>query len=413
MVPYLNKKSKNVIILTMILSVTFSKPAKSCQELLGKDYTKVRIFRETSLNDRNQSYMCEFYTEKQVFHKKMNEAEVEEFIKAHAGKTFRNVYQRTDSQEISYLANRHGEIKVLTKNVKQSNPFNTRSASRTKNYLITEGIPVPFLVKLGVMTKEGKVVAQKHDKFRQINRYLEFVKDILADVRRLREAENNPITAESPLRIADFGCGKSYLTFAVYYYLTVIEKLNACITGLDLKVDVIAECQKLAEEFNYTNLHFYIGDIADFNHRTTPDIIITLHACDTATDYALKYAVSHKAKAILCVPCCQHEINLALKPFEPSSPFASLSKYGIIRERFAALATDALRAEYLEQQDYSVQVLEFIDMAHTPKNLLIRAVRKDETDSRITESLDEVRGKSKKRSGALLDELKTGQTLFK
>jgi len=227
------------------------------------------------------------------------------------------------------------------------------------------------------MTKDGSVIASKYAKFRQINRFLEYVRDILPDVKKLYGKD---FSRERPLRIADFGCGKSYLTFAVYYYLWQIENIPVQITGLDLKEDVIAYCQKLSDELNYDSLKFFVGNIADFSYENKPDIIITLHACDTATDFALNFAVKQNALAILSVPCCQHEINLQLEKnkslVEPSNPFASLEHWGIFRERFAALATDAIRAELLEQAGYSVQVLEFIDMEHTPKNILLRAVRK-------------------------------------
>ena len=393
----------------MILSITFSKPSKDCEQKLGKPYLRVKI-RRTANSALNQtaSYEAEFFTQKQAFQKQMSETEVQDFFSQHAGTTFKNVTERTDTEEITILANRHGEIKTLKKPVSnaQSKVF-TSTSKKTKNYLIQEGTPVPFLVKLGVMTKEGKVIAQKYDKFRQINRFLEFIADIIDDVQRICARD---FTEESPLYIADFGCGKSYLTFAVYYFLHDLKHIPVNITGLDLKAEVIADCEALARELNCTGLHFYVGDIAQFNHKTDPDIIITLHACDTATDYALNYAISKNAAAILSVPCCQHEINTALdaekEQFKNDNPFATLMRYGIIKERFSALVTDAVRADLLEQCGYSVQLLEFIDMAHTPKNLLIRAVKREAENKKAAVNAQE-------RTAAILSALNVSQTLYR
>ncbi|MBR1913191.1 MAG: SAM-dependent methyltransferase [Treponema sp.] len=348
----------------------------------------------------------------------MTSSEVEAFLKQHAGVTFKNVTERTDTEEITILTNRHGQTTTLKKNASGKTSGNemadnqgqhlfTASSKKTKKYIMEEGTPVPFLVKLGVMTKEGKVVSQKYDKFRQINRFLEYIADILDDVQRLCTGTRG-FTKERPLHIADFGCGKSYLTFAVYYFLNDIKHVPVDITGLDLKTDVIADCQSLAEELGCSGLHFYVGDIAQFNHQTAPDIIITLHACDTATDYALHYAVEKGAAAILSVPCCQHEINLSLDAekelFSADSPFSSLMRYGIIKERFSALVTDAVRADVLEQNGYSVQILEFIDISHTPKNLLIRAIKRQTVYKKAAEN-------AQRRTAAILSSLNVGQTL--
>src|SRR5574344_1132686 len=413
----------------MILSVTFSKPTRECEQVLGKQYIRVRIWKSKAESNSDASDECkpcskpdddsakrtpsvrydvEYFTDTQSFRTTMSLADVEDFIKQHAGTTFKSCVVRTDTEEITTLANRHGETKELRKPLKD---VNYNSADRTKKYILQEGIPVPFLVKLGVMTDEGKVISSKYDKFRQINRFLEFIRDVLPEV-----------STKRPLRIADFGCGKSYLTFAVYYYLTELEKIPVEITGLDLKDDVIAECEDLARRSHYDNLHFFIGNIADYasnekipaEYKQSPDIIITLHACDTATDLALAYAVKHNAKAILSVPCCQHEINLQLDKAQVAndSPYASLERYGLIRERFAALATDSLRAELLEQNGYSVQVLEFIDMEHTPKNILLRAARKQLANEKTIADDKKVSVASIERSDVLLKELGVSQTLY-
>lgn len=231
--------------------------------------------------------------------------------------------------------------------------------NRQKRYLLEEGGPVPFLIDLGVMTPEGTIIRSRYDKYRQINRFLEFVEDILPQLDKNRE-----------LTILDFGCGKSYLTFALYYYLKLLKGYSIRIIGLDLKEDVIRRCNALARSYGYDTLHFLQGDIADYTGVSQVDMVVTLHACDTATDYALAKAVCWNAKVILSVPCCQHELNRQIKNdiLEPAL------KYGIIKERMAALFTDALRAERLESCGYRTQLLEFIDMEHTPKNILIRAV---------------------------------------
>lgn len=273
--------------------------------------------------------------------------------------------------------------------------------NRTKRYILEEGVPVPFLIDLGIMTQEGKIVRAKYDKFRQINRFLEFIEDILP--RLSREHEN---------RIIDFGCGKSYLTFAMYYYLKELNGVPIRIIGLDLKEEVIQHCNQLARKYHYDSLTFCTGDIASFDaemeqHKTAfdketeqhkavfdketeqrkaagdgkVDMVVTLHACDTATDYALEKAVNWGAKVILSVPCCQHELNNQIQN-ELMQPILS---YGLLKERLAALYTDGLRAEILEHMGYRTQILEFIDMEHTPKNLLIRAVKQGERKQNLRE----------------------------
>ena len=303
----------------------------------------------------------------------------------------------TNSGNAKKLEVRSEELGV--KNPVGKIPAGGEGSNKIKKYLLPEGRPVPFLVHLGVMTAEGKVVKSKYDKFRQINRFLEMLDDVLDDVSRIREGENAPVTPENPLSIVDFGSGKSYLTFAVQHYLTQVKKIPAQIFGLDLKKDVIAYCNQLAQKLNLPNLSFAVGDIASFGEEKHPDIIVTLHACDTATDYALDYAIRRKAKAILSVPCCQHEINsqLSAKSVPADSPFAPLLKYGLIKERFSALVTDAIRAELLESKGYKVQILEFIEESATPKNLLIRAVLNKAESSDV--------------KNALLDTLKINQTL--
>ena len=364
----------------MTISVTLSKPTGDVEKLLGRAYQKIKI-RAVNAAD-GASYQAEMFTKTQVFHRKFSESELEDFLKANSGITFKNVVTRTDTEEITLLTSKKGKTTELRKKL-TSPVFSTGSTTsplkilpaKKKNYLLPEGRPVPFLVLLGIMNDEGKVISSHYDKFRQINRFLEFIDDILPEFA-------DKTTSGQPLRIADFGCGKSYLTFAVHYYLTEIRHIPCEIEGLDLKEEVITYCNEIAKKLNLQNLIFHTGNIADYSGQHNPDIVITLHACDTATDYALKYAVERGARAILSVPCCQHQINTQLQKQDKATAseippeFTPLLKWGIIREKFSSLVTDALRGEWLEQQNYKVQMLEFIDMEHTPKNILIRAVKK-------------------------------------
>ena len=364
----------------MTISVTLSKPTGDVEKLLGRAYQKIKI-RAVNAAD-GASYQAEMFTKTQVFHRKFSESELEDFLKANSGITFKNVVTRTDTEEITLLTNKKGKTTELRKKLTSpvvstgstTSPLKILPAKK-KNYLLPEGRPVPFLVLLGIMNDEGKVISSRYDKFRQINRFLEFIDDILPEF-------TDKTAAGKPLRIADFGCGKSYLTFAVHYYLTEIRHIPCEIEGLDLKEEVITYCNEMAKKLNLQNLIFHTGNIADYSGQHNPDIVITLHACDTATDYALKYAVERGARAILSVPCCQHQINTQLQKQDKATAseippeFTPLLKWGIIREKFSSLVTDALRGEWLEQQNYKVQMLEFIDMEHTPKNILIRAVKK-------------------------------------
>ena len=359
----------------MIISATLSKPTNETEALLGKPYEKIKIKAENA--GGKTKYFAEFFTKTQVTHRHFSEQELEEFLTQNVGKTFRNCVQRTETQEITFLSNKKGRLTRIAKDLDKNASSSANNKINNKNYLIPEGVHVPFLVLLGVMTPEGKIISSKYDKFRQINRFLEFIDDIIPEVQSLKTSS---VEADEPIRIADFGCGKSYLTFAVHYYLTELKHIPCEIEGLDLKEDVISYCNEITQKLGLKNLIFHTGDIASYSNTKNPDIVITLHACDTATDFALKYAVEHKAKAILSVPCCQHEVNKLLSEqkqlLSSESPFSSLLKWGIIKEKFSSLVTDALRGEWLEAQNYKVQMLEFIDIEHTPKNILIRAVKK-------------------------------------
>jgi len=371
----------------MLISVTFSKPTKIVEQSLGKNYKKIKIILNSS--SIAKQYFAQFFTDTQVFHKTFSLDELNSFIEQNAGITFKSCIQKFTDKEISLLANKKGKITKLEKNLSSENLSDNSSElkyfsktqatnNRQKNYILKEGYPVPFLITLGIMTPEGKIINSKYDKFKQINRYLEYINDILPSVLQLKKDESHP------LQIVDFGCGKSYLTFAIHYFLTEIKKIDCNIIGLDLKEDVISYCNKLAKDFNLKGIVFKTGDISEYSNskqKYDPDIVITLHACDTATDFALQYAISKNAKAILCVPCCQHEVNQQLNKNKKENlipkEISSLFKYGLIQERVASLITDSLRAEFLEHSGYKVDVMEFIDINHTPKNILLRALKKN------------------------------------
>lgn len=267
------------------------------------------------------------------------------------------LFQFTDEKVQVQLSKKS---KVSYKSEAEIRPAADLSHNRKKDYLLQDGIPYPFLVRLGVQSPDGKVKKQKYDKFRQINRFIEFIDDALEHLPKGR-----------PIRILDFGSGKSYLTFALYHYLRIEKGLDLRVTGLDLKKSVIEECQNIARDLDYQQLEFLVGDINDYDKDTAVDMVVTLHACDVATDMALARAVKWNAGVILSVPCCQHELNSQIQ----SSPLDVMLQHGLVKERFSALATDSIRAELLSLVGYETQLMEFIDMEHTPKNILIRAYR--------------------------------------
>ncbi len=300
----------------------------------------------------------------QVFHENYEKKEIlERLISCMEGK-FKQLEAESMDGRLNALVSKKGKVTTKIKKSKEDSLTDKpdMAHNRTKKYILKEGVPVPFLVDLGVQTKEGQIVRARYDKFKQINRYLEFVEDILPTLNK-----------EKAVHIIDFGCGKSYLTFALYYYLHELKNMDVHITGLDLKTDVINHCNILAESYGYENLRFYHGDISTFNGKEDVDMVVTLHACDTATDYAIEKAVKWNAKVIFTVPCCQHEVNKQIE----NEMLAPVFKYGLLKERMAALITDGIRANLLEECGYDTQILEFIDMEHTPKNILIRAVKRD------------------------------------
>ncbi len=313
------------------------------------------------------SFQETVYQGTKVFHENYESIVMIDRIEERLMQDFRQCEVEHKTCRAVVLISKKGRITINRKKTVQDmmRPEEVRkiqlSHNRKKQYILEEGIPVPFLVDLGIQTMDGKIVHARYDKFRQINRFLEFIEDILPT---LPKGET--------VRILDFGCGKSYLTFAMYYYLHCLKEYDVEITGLDLKEDVIENCNRLSRQYGYEKLMFLKGDIADYEMQDRVDMVVTLHACDTATDYALAKAVRWNVKVILSVPCCQHEINRQIHNKE----LESVLRYGIIKERMSALITDAVRAELLEAQGYETGILEFIEMEHTPKNLLIRAVRR-------------------------------------
>ena len=337
-----------------LISGIFSNPKSD------KTFRKIRI-RPLEKN-KSLYFQFEQFTDTQVFHENLSENEA--LAKCtDLMMNFRQLQLKTRSAESSVLVSKKGKVTLRSRKTDPGAALTSApelSHNRRKHYILEEGTCVPFLQDLGIMTSDGRIVHSRYDKFRQINRFLEFIEDILPALDQGRE-----------LTILDFGCGKSYLTFAMYYYLHELKHYDIRIIGLDLKQDVIRHCNELAKKYGYEKLSFLIGDVADYQGTDSIDMMVTLHACDTATDYALARAVQWNARVILSVPCCQHELNRQVQ----NTALAPILKYGILKERFSALLTDGLRAQYLEQAGYDTQILEFIDLEHTPKNLLIRAVK--------------------------------------
>ncbi|WP_026652437.1 class I SAM-dependent methyltransferase [Butyrivibrio proteoclasticus] len=365
---------------------------ESCSRIIiSKPSKKTNEFRKIDIQNKEKSFQIAKYTQKQVFHENVAGKDLPQRVEELTiNEGFRQINLFTTDHEFIALLSKKGDMNLKKRTLKcDEKQCVATTHNREKNYIISEGQQAPPLVDMGVFTKDGRVVKSMYDKFRQINRFLEILDDEIKELKT------------DSLNIIDFGCGKSYLTFVVYYYLTQIRHIKANIIGLDLKADVIKKCNQAAEKYGYDTLHFELGDINGYKAPFDVDMVITLHACDTATDYALYNAINWNAKMIFSVPCCQHELNKKIH----SEELALLTKYGIIKERFAALATDAIRGNLLEYSGYKTQLLEFIDFAHTPKNILIRAVKKPVTAKGTREkALAEVE--------RLMKEFGTDQTLY-
>ena len=337
-----------------ILRIIFSSPYKKDKD----SFSKVQL--NPFIVNGERQYQLTYYFNTKVVHSNLDKEDAINEVITLISKVFKQALLTCNEKEYHLLSNKSGKITIIQKDIAAKRKDNL-SHNREKQYIIKDNTVVPFLVELGVMNVNGKVLSDKYDKFKQINRFIEFVDDVIEEF-----DENKTIS------IIDFGCGKSYLTFAIHYYLTEVKKFKVNIVGLDLKENVIKECNEVVEKYKMKGIRFLVGDIKDYKEKQV-DMVVTLHACDTATDYALYNAINWNAKVILSVPCCQHEVNKQIK----ASKLDGLTEYGIVKERISALITDVTRAELLQMNGYKTQLLEFIDMSHTPKNILIRAIKKD------------------------------------
>ena len=348
------------------------------------EYNKINIILKEKNN--KEYYQIEKFTDKQVFHENIEKDTLEEKM-LELMVSYKNIAAWSKTNSFDLKISKKGKV-FLGKKKGDNLKLVNKSHNKEKNYILKEGMQIQPLIDLGVFTKEGKVVKSMYDKYKQINRFVEIIDD---------EIKKNDY---KELTILDFGCGKSYLTFVLYYYFVEIKKINVKMIGLDLKKDVINKCNDIAKRYGYDNLTFELGDINGFKYNNKVDMVITLHACDTATDYALYNAIKWNSKMIFSVPCCQHELNAQMK----SDSLSILTKYGIVKERVAALMTDASRANLLEVVGYKTQLLEFIDISHSPKNILIRASKGNVSKDKREKSLSEVK--------ALVDEFNFNPTLY-
>lgn len=334
-------------------------------------YNKIAV----NLKEANKGkfYQIEKFTDKQVFHENISFENINEKVYECLNGNYKQLSAWSDNYTYDMKISKKGKV-FLGKKKSDNSKVVKKGHNKEKNYILKEGMIIEPLIDLGVFTKEGKVINSKYDKYKQINRFIEIIDD------EIKKSDYKELT------ILDFGCGKSYLTFVLYYYFVKIKNINVKMIGLDLKEDVIKKCNEIAQRYNYDNLNFELGDINGFKYNNKVDMVITLHACDTATDYALYNAVKWNSKMIFSVPCCQHEFNAQMK----SDELSILTKYGIVRERIAALMTDSVRANLLECAGYKTQLLEFIDISHSPKNILIRASKSNVSKEKKEKSLKEV-----------------------
>ncbi len=336
--------------------------------VISQPLTKDSEYKKITVSRMPKFYQIAKFTDKQVFHENVQFDAVASRC-AELCDGFQQIFARGQGKEFQVKISPKGKLSVKEKALAGESVATVNDHNRQKQYLLPEGNVIAPLVDMGVFTQDGRVVQSMYDKYKQINRFIEIIDDSIR--------QHN----YKKLNIIDFGCGKSYLTFIVYYYLTEVKNIDATIIGLDLKKDVIEKCNKAARKYGYKNLRFELGDINGYNCPFDVDMVITLHACDTATDFALYNAINWGAKMIFSVPCCQHELNKQLK----AETLSILNRYGIIQERFAALLTDSIRGNILEYCGYKTQIMEFIDLAHTPKNILIRAVKKQTENKKSKE----------------------------
>ena len=356
-------------ILNALEQVLASKPYKLVLSSgKGCEYQKIVI------QQKGDYFQIEKYTQKQVFHENIQPEQLGDSLAKLLELGYRQLNSYGEAEQMEMKISKKG--KVLLNRRKQEGAAAAPAAhNKEKNYILKEGTMIPPLVDLGIFTPDGRVVKSMYDKYRQINRFIEIVDDAVSSMEEGKE-----------LTIVDFGCGKSYLTFILYYYFVELRHLPVKMIGLDLKADVIEHCNQVAQKYGYERLSFQMGDINGFRYEGAIDMVITLHACDTATDFALYNAIQWGTKMIFSVPCCQHELNGQIK----TEDLSVLTKYGIIKERVAALLTDGIRGSLLEACGYKTQLLEFVDLTHSPKNILIRAVRSNVPKKKRLASLAEV-----------------------
>lgn len=342
--------------------------------VLSKPRDKAAKYKKTVITQSPRGFGVEQFTEKQAFRRTIPAAELADFCAVAMERDYLQLNAWDNTHEQMLLISRNGKVTVGKKALPPHAPPPATVHNRQKSYLLPQGIAIPPLVDMGVLTREGRVVQSMYDKWKQINKFIEIIDDAI----REKPSEH--------LNIIDFGCGKSYLTFVLYYYLTEVKGIAVKMVGLDLKAEVIAKCAETATRYGYSGLEFQLGDIDGYSCDFPVDMVITLHACDTATDYALYNAVRWNAAMIFSVPCCQHQLNGQMA----SDRLSLLTRYGIVKERTAALFTDAIRGNLLEACGYRTQLLEFVDLSHTPKNILIRAVRGAVSPARRAKALAEV-----------------------
>ena len=345
------------------------------------DYEYTKIIIKPLIIKNNFVYQFEQFKNNKAYHSNLT---IEESIQK-LSTIIENFYQYvvfTTEADIQIIRGKKDFNMKSTCNQKE---ICSLEHNKVKKYILEEGTPIPFLIRLGIMGEDGKVFKKSYDKFRQINKYLEFIDETIKELKNKKYIDTH-------IKAVDFGCGKSYLTFALHYYLKNIQNMTFEVIGLDLKKDVIEHCNQIAKDLNMENIEFLTGDIKDFNKLKNVDLIFSLHACNNATDYSLLKGLELDAKAILAVPCCQHEFNQKMSQNKKSEFFAfenPIGKHGILLEKFASLATDALRAQALELCGYKTQVMEFIDMEHTPKNILIRGIKENPNKNTLEKKLQE------------------------
>ncbi|MGL5123559.1 MAG: class I SAM-dependent methyltransferase [Fusobacteriaceae bacterium] len=320
-------------------------------------------------------YQIEYFKDNKAYHKNFNSFECLIFL-YEVTDCFKNINIFTSEKEYSLIKNKddfHGKIKIDKKKIE------IKEHNNKKEYIIPVGTPIAFLVDLNIMDKNGNILKNSYNKFRQINRYLEFIRDVINELKEKKEITNN-------IKVVDFGSGKSYLTFVLYYYLKVIRELNVKVIGLDLKKDVMNNCNDLAIKYGFNDMEFLHGDIKDFSKMKNVDLVFSLHACNNATDYAFIKGIELGAKAILAVPCCQNEFNKKITNSQNTNfkkDFSSIVEHGILLEKISSLLTDGFRANVMELCGYKSQVMEFIDTEHTPKNLLIKCIKEKKSSVQL------------------------------